>query len=502
MLRLNPGERLKLKKGRFGLRAALRIVWPAVTFLNPLFNYFHCRPGTRRPALQPVHQIIINVPSGKPQPQPVTLPDKNHDQLTYTLKNFPAGVVRNGKKSSPRIILILALVLLLTLFNSGCWDKREIGDLAFLSAWGVDRQEGGEILVSALITKTFAVTRPMGGGTGTEERPFWLAHSSGRTMLEAMCHFSAISPRFLFCAHSRFLIFGEETAREGILEMLDFFERNREPRLTAHILVVKGMTAAEFLKSEYELVPQPPEGGQGAIQNVTNRLGTVVDININDFLVMLAEEGIEPATGVFEVIPKLPVPLEGELKREKIIQSPVLYGAAAFKEDRLVGWLDPEETRGLQWIQGRIKGTPVIVQNPADKRRLLSVEVIRAGSAVTPSIVEGKPHMQITVELEGNLEDAQGFFDPEKDAKLIKEMETNMAGVIEKEIKAVLHRCQQELNTDIFGFGATLNRTHPREWKKLRDRWDSVFPQVEVSLDIKAHVRLSGLIIKSMRSKI
>ena len=90
-----------------------------------------------------------------------------------------------------------------------------------------------------------------------------------------------------FCAHSRFLVFGEESARAGVGEILDFFERNREPRLTAHLLVVKGMTAADFLKSEYELVPLPPEGGRGMIQNATNRLGTVVDVNINDFLICL-----------------------------------------------------------------------------------------------------------------------------------------------------------------------------------------------------------------------
>ena len=64
------------------------------------------------------------------------------------------------------------------------------------------------------------------------------------------------------------------------------------------------MTAAKFLESEYELVPLPPEGGQGMLQNATDRLGTTVDTNINDFLIMLEEDGIEPVVGCWEVISK------------------------------------------------------------------------------------------------------------------------------------------------------------------------------------------------------
>ncbi|MGI6307478.1 MAG: Ger(x)C family spore germination protein [Dethiobacteria bacterium] len=426
--------------------------------------------------------------------------------ISWDSFKYKKGRSKSVPQSSPafrgrpsKAALALALVLLVALFSTGCWDKREIENLAFLTAWGIDRQENGEIRASAVIVKPFAVAGPMRGGAATPERPFWLASSTGRTVLEAMCNFATFSPRFLFCAHSRFLVFGEESAREGVGEMLDFFERNREPRLTAHLLVVKGMTAAEFLKSEFELVPLPPEGGRGMLQDATNRLGTVVDLNINDFLIMLEEEGIEPVVGCLEVIPKRPAPLEGELKREEIIQSPAVCGAAAFKGDRLVGWLNPAETRGLQWIRGKVKSTPLIVENPADAPYLLGIEVIRARSTIIPSISGGKPRIQIKIELEGNIDDAQGYFDPEKDPALIKKIENRMAEVVGKEIKAVLHRCQQELNTDIFGFGATLNRSFPQEWKRLKNRWETEFPRLEVSLDIEARVRLSGLIIKSIK---
>jgi len=73
------------------------------------------------------------------------------------------------------------------------------------------------------------------------------------------------------------------------------------------------------------------------LQDATNRLGTVVDLNINDFLIMLEEEGIEPVVGCLEVIPKRPAPLEGELKREESSRALQFAGPPPLK---VTGWWD------------------------------------------------------------------------------------------------------------------------------------------------------------------
>lgn len=55
----------------------------------------------------------------------------------------------------------------------------------------------------------------------------------------------------------------------------------------------------------------------------------------------------------------------------------------------------------------------------------------------------------------------------------------------------------QELDSDIFGFGAELNRTNPEKWAELRERWDEEFPRVDVQVEVKAKLRRSGLLIRS-----
>ncbi|MGI5823872.1 MAG: hypothetical protein ACOX6Z_08020, partial [Dethiobacteria bacterium] len=144
-------------------------------------------------------------------------PENRDKPKNITKGTHPGGNDRRGKRRPAEIVLILAFILVFILLSgSGCWDKTEIEDLAILTAWGVDREENGDILASAVIVKPFAVAGQTGEGSAPPERPFWLASSSGRNMLEAMCNFATFSPRFIFCAHSRFVIFGEETARQGV----------------------------------------------------------------------------------------------------------------------------------------------------------------------------------------------------------------------------------------------------------------------------------------------
>ena len=89
--------------------------------------------------------------------------------------------------------------------------------------------------------------------------------------------------------------------------------------------------------------------------------------------------------------------------RDEIIQSPILNGAAVFKDDRLIGWLGEAETKGLQWVRGRVVNTPLIIENPQEKGKLISLEVIHASSDVRPSVSSGKPAIKVVIQLAGIL---------------------------------------------------------------------------------------------------
>ena len=89
------------------------------------------------------------------------------------------------------IVSLLALVLVP--LCSGCWSRREIQDLAFVTALGVDKgPEDGTLKLTVHIAKPFAVA----GGEGKKEpeKPFLVATSIGSTSIEATRNFVKKTP--------------------------------------------------------------------------------------------------------------------------------------------------------------------------------------------------------------------------------------------------------------------------------------------------------------------
>lgn len=202
--------------------------------------------------------------------------------------------------------------------------------------------------------------------------------------------------------HSRFIVFGEEFARSGIREALDFFYREGEVRETNFVVVAKGAKASEFVWGEYELEPMPSRGALGVIKQVAQELSTIVMVTLNDFLQMMEAEGIEAVASRAEQVWRPPSQdPRGQLKNEVIAVSGRETGAAAFKGDKLAGWLDKVQARGLQWVRGKVRSGILLIEQPGKENKLASIEILRATSTVTPKISEGRPSIQIKVDAVG-----------------------------------------------------------------------------------------------------
>ena len=407
-----------------------------------------------------------------------------------------------------RVLRIVAIILLAVIMitMTGCWDRREIETLGFVMAVGIDQaREEGKVQLTVHIAKPFAMGGGQAGGGGggaMQEKPFWVVSSTGYTVFEAVRNFLSQSPRRLFWAHNRFILIGEEFARKGVRDVLDWFARDGETRKRAWIVVAKGAKAADMLQVEFELERMPSEAAMGIIQSSRTGLSTIGESMLIDFLEELEGEGIDPIATRAEIIPRTreEPDIRGELKREKVGSSARITGAAVFKDDRLVGWLNKPETRGFNWVMGRVRSGIIVIKKPGEEERFIGLEIMRAKSGFKSEIKNGRVSVTVKVEAEANAGDIQGFLDPLKSPEVWASMERRMATVIRNEVMSAVAKAQ-ELDSDIFGFGAELNRRNPEKWAELKDRWDEEFPRVDVQVEVKAKLRRSGLVIRSTRIK-
>jgi spore germination protein KC len=208
-----------------------------------------------------------------------------------------------------------------------------------------------------------------------------------------------------------------------------------------------------------------------------------VEVRLHDFLKMMSSEGRDTYASRIEL-------MGGEKKQT------ILTGAAVFRKDRFVGWLDKSETRGLLWVLGKVKSGIIVVPSPLEKEKKVSLEIIRARSKITPIIKEdGQPSITVEIQEEGNLAEQMSVDDLTK-PEAWNSLEEYQVTAIENEVKKALRIAQTKLRADIFGFGEAVHREYPQVWQELKDEWPQMYPLLEVEVIVNVKLRRTGISTK------
>ena len=124
------------------------------------------------------------------------------------------------RKRAPFIIFIILIIA----SSSGCWDYREIDKLSIVTGIAIDRGENSKYRL------TFEIVDTQEGGIEKKTKSK-LIESEGETIFDAVRNASKVtSPRPYF-GHMRIVILSEQIAEEGVIDIIDFLNRDPEPRL-------------------------------------------------------------------------------------------------------------------------------------------------------------------------------------------------------------------------------------------------------------------------------
>jgi len=381
---------------------------------------------------------------------------------------------RGRKKVLMRCI---AVILTIPVFT-GCWNNRELSDLNIVMGLGLDKTDDGKILLTVQVAEPGAIqpsSSASGGGGGEKQEPVFVVSSEGETVLEAIRGMLAVVDKRLFFSVAQVLIISESLAREGIEEILDFFERHHEVSYLMNVLVARGVSPDEILRIESDIDPIPGVYIYGTVENSVSR-GTVKKTMLIDLLKEIACKGKQPSIGQITIV--------GEKKVKT-------KGLGVFRDGKLVGWLDKDETRGVMFAVDRVESAIVNVLVDEGKAAL---EVVRSRGTVSVDVENDEPvKLVVRVKVEANVGEyeVKGKLEaPER----IKILEKALADEIRKEIGMAIDKCQKEYVSDIFGFGSYLYRFHNRCWKKVGNEWDEVFSELPVEIDVDAAIKRVGMI--------
>lgn len=379
-----------------------------------------------------------------------------------------------------KVIRKLFIGVTATVLLAGCWNRVEINDIAIVTAIALDQAEGGKLRLSLQVAIPAKLAT---GGSGSSGKSTMVISETGKTVSEAYRNTQGKLPRRIFFSQSRVLLIGEDLAKKGVFNIIDFHTRYPEPRINSFIMFTKGK-AADIINSMPRL-----ENISAEEMKELAKLNVGLQIYVRDFLNMLLTDGLEPFAPQYTL-----KPLEVNTNR-KSGEIQAVNGVAVFKNDKLIGWMDEDETRGVLWLHNEMASGIITVRIPEERGGgNVSMEILKAEAKVVPKIVKGelKFHVDVTTILSLIENDSKlTLFDSE----VIEYLEKYIDKEIKSRIQIALDKAQKEYQTDIFGFGQKVYKKYPKEWNThYKKDWEKEFTQLEVTIDSKSYIRRIGLI--------
>lgn len=398
---------------------------------------------------------------------------------------------------SRRSLLRLAAVCLICALApaaTGCYDRVEVEDLAYILAVGFDLAPTGDIEVIsqiALPANSEGGGGGGGGGGGAGGMPVSVAVATGKTAMEAFRHLAQASSKRPFWGQARVVVFGEALARRGLGPVLDILSRNYETRRLMYVMVCPGR-AHDILTARPEIESMPALLLSGLEQMATFH-SLAARTTLHDFLISVGAAGNEAFAARVMLEKQMDEIKSGTDRNEKTQLR--IDGCGVFFQDRLVGWLDGPTTRGLLWLRGDADSSVISIDDSASGIKG-SIEVTRASSEITAAIDPNDlANTRFTVRIRAVGRLTEEYCGPDvarrETVNLIDQLAANE---IKAEALAAIAALQGELRSDVIGLGEKVReRLSNAAWDAVKAKWPGYFPKVKVEVNVDFKVSRHGM---------
>jgi len=387
------------------------------------------------------------------------------------------------------ILGLLILVILQSALLTGCWSSKEVEKLAIVTLVGIDyaRENGSDVW-----TVTARILNPNANGKGEDQQSTGkgkqdiLLQGKGRTQQDAILDYSAHSSRSPFYAHHSAYLFGEEAARKKMADITENIMRFWQTRPKNLMIVTKG-------KAQQVL-----EAGAAVDNLLSNELKELAEykaaatgysygVIMSDFTAWLESSDRDAVASLVKVVPP---DLPGSDRQN------LMEGLAVFRADKLVGWLNKEETRGYLLIAQKISRGQMSI--PVKKDDKLFSYFLGSSKSKIESLVTGdKISYRVTIKTLGEVDDNAGI---ELGADDIREVESAINDRL-RELAMMAVDKSKEYDSDFLGFSEKLHRSKLVTWKKLGQDWRDSFREADVEIVVDAKVVRTGKIGKKLNIK-
>lgn len=370
------------------------------------------------------------------------------------------------------------LILLLPLL-SGCYNYRELNELGITTAVSIDYKDNNFYVIAEVINPI-----KQQDASSSNNSPFINYNSSSSSLQDAFRKVVLESPRQLYAAQLEIIVLSEEVVNNHLEEVLEYFARDPESRTEIKIIVARTEDSTKAITLQTLLTSLSSSNIIKSLDLQSKVLGMAYPVTLNELLNMYIDPYLEV------VLPSMTLYGNYEIGDEKeniTTSSPKaivkIDGSTITKDNKILGYLDLEESKILNLINGKLKET-IIKMNYYDGYIIFEpnrIKVSRELDIKNNIIKINISGYSKTKEIQSNI----NVKDPKEVEKLNKAL--NME--LEKKITDTFNSIREKYSTDVFGFQELYYRTNYKYFKENCTNWyEDIYPKIK--LEVKANVRL------------
>ena len=370
------------------------------------------------------------------------------------------------------------LILLLPLL-SGCYNYRELNDLGITTAVSIDYKDNNFYVIAEVINPI-----KQQDASSSNNSPFVNYNSSSSSLQDAFRKVVLESPRQLYAAQLEIIVLSEEVVNNHLEEVLEYFARDPEARTEIKIIVAKTEDSTKAITLQTLLTSLSSSNIINSLDLQSKVLGMSYPVTLNELLNMYIDPYLEV------VLPSMTLYGNYEIGDEKeniTTSSPKaivkIDGSTITKDNKILGYLDLEESKILNLINGKLKET-IIKMNYYDGYIIFEpnrIKVSRELDIKNNIIKINISGYSKTKEIQSNIN--------VKDPKEVKKLNKALNMELEKKITDTFNSIREKYGTDVFGFQELYYRTNYKYFKENCTNWyEDIYPKIK--LEVKANVRL------------
>ena len=370
------------------------------------------------------------------------------------------------------------LILLLPLL-SGCYNYRELNELGITTAVSIDYKDDAFYVMAEVINPI-----KQQDASSSNNSPFVNYNSSSSSLQDAFRKVVLESPRQLYAAQLEIIVLSEEVVNNHLEEVLEYFARNPETRTEIKIIVAKTEDSTKAITLQTLLTSLSSSNIIKSLELQNKVLGVSYPVTLNELLNMYIDPYLEVTLPSMTLYGDYEI---GDEKENITTSSPKtivkIDGSTITKDNKILGYLDLEESKVLSMINGKLKET-IIKMNYNDGYIVFEPNRIKVSKEldIKNNIIKiNISGYSKTKEIQSNI----NIKNPKEVEKLNKALNIEL----EKKVTDTFTSIREKYDTDIFGFQELYYRTNYKYFKENCTNWyEDIYPKIK--LEVKANIRL------------